>query len=228
MIGSTLLVIDDTQEDRDALQNLLCKSFKVLVAKSGKEALEMAKTLRPDAALIDVMMPEMDGISVCKLIRNEPGLKTMPVMMLSAYGDETSRTESFLWGADDFVAKPYSGRELIARILAKLNWVRQPKSEANTSVLACGNLHMDEVRLEVKIDEKKVGLTVFEFTLLKYLVENSNRVLSREKILKDIWNGQIVTQRTVDTHIYAIRKKLLGANVEIGTIHGAGYILKAL
>jgi DNA-binding response OmpR family regulator len=225
--GSTILVIDDEQENRDTLRSLLSKNFQILTASNGKEGLEIARRARPDAVIVDVQMPDVDGISVCKSIRNDPALKNMPVLMISAYGDENWRTESFIWGADDFIDKPYSGRELVARILSRLCWVREPKEMGARKVTSCGNMVVDDSKLEITVDAKPVAFTVFEFTLVKYFIENRGKVLSREKILAEVWKDEVVSERTVDTHIYTIRKKLTLWDHDLKTVHGAGYILRA-
>lgn len=225
--GNTLLVVDDEQECRETLRSLLSKHFQVLLAADGKEAIEIARRAKPDAVLVDVQMPGMDGIEVCKAIRSDSTLKSIPVMMISAYGDENWRTESFIWGADDFIAKPFSGRELVARIISRLCWTREPKEVGSSRLLTIGNLVLDSSKMEVTTNGLPLTLTVFEFGLLKYFIDNRGRVLSRDQILEEVWKDEVVSERTVDTHICAIRKKLSKWDHDIKTIHGAGYILRS-
>jgi two-component system alkaline phosphatase synthesis response regulator PhoP len=221
-----LLIIDDEQESREAFQELLSRNFEVYLASDGAQGLEVAKQVHPDVMMVDIQMEGLDGISVCKLVRRTPELKCTPIIMVSAFSDENWRTESFLWGADDFIAKPFSSSELMARILAKLCWVRQPKDELLNCVHHCGNLHLDQRKLEATIDGKIIQLTPFEFNLLKFFVSNREQILSRERLLSEVWHDSVVTHRTVDTHVYTLRKKLQCFDYEFRTIHGAGYILK--
>ncbi len=228
MQGSTLLVIDDDTDSLEMLKSLLGKSFRTLTAQSAEEGLKIARECQPDAILVDVQMSGMNGIEACKVIRKDPSLKLVPVIMISAYGDENCRTECFLWGADDFIAKPFSGRELIARVLAKLNWVRSQKGVDDNRVIRCGNLTLDETKMDVVVGDERIDLTVFEFNLLRYFLNNRDCLLSRQKIMADVWKNQVVASRAVDTHVYAIRKKLTASNLELDTVHGAGYILRSI
>lgn len=225
MRSSQILVIDDEKDFRDMLRDLLSKNFTVVEAMDGHEGLRLAKASPPSLILIDMQMAGIDGIEVCKRIRQEPALKTIPIIMISGTANEASRTESFLWGADDFIAKPFSGRELLARIMSKLSWTRQPVSKSSAQV-NIGNLILDFDRLEAKVNEQVVDLTQFEMKLLHYFVSNQDKVLSREQILTDIWRECQVTSRTVDTHVYYLRKKMSDFNYEFTTVHGAGYRLK--
>jgi DNA-binding response OmpR family regulator len=220
-----ILIIDDDVEMLATVQELLSKNFQTFTATSGTEGSELAQRERPDLMIVDLHMPDLDGIAVCKNIRRIPELRSTPVIILSAAIDENLRTESFLWGADDFVSKPVSGRELMARVMSKLNWVRQPVDE-NTSVNTLGNLRIDHRKMQVTVDDHVIELTQFEYRLLQYFLDDAETVISRERLLKDVWKDSLVASRTIDTHIYSLRKKLSDFTYMFNTVHGSGYILK--
>lgn len=143
MIGNRLLIVDDEIDTRESLESLLSKQFLVTTAENAEKALYLARSQPFDAILLDIHMPGMNGIELCKAIRRDSQLNTLPILMISASQDENLRTECFLWGADDFIAKPYSGRELVARIHAKLCWIRTPRTQEEI-VLTCGNIGLNE------------------------------------------------------------------------------------
>jgi two-component system OmpR family response regulator len=226
----TILVIDDEQAARENLKHLLSREFKVISAGSVLEGLEVAKTLKPDAILADLQMPVLDGIEFCKLSRLEETLKCTPILIVSGIADTVKRTECFLWGADDFIAKPYASGELIARLTSKLRWTRKEMAPAldDQDNLRCGNLSINEHRHEVLLGKKRVDLTNYEFKLLHRFLASPDSVLSREYLLDQVWTGSHVTVRTVDTHICTLRKKLAGFDHEFHAVHGRGYILRKI
>jgi two-component system alkaline phosphatase synthesis response regulator PhoP len=223
----TILIIDDEQSARENLQGLLSRDFRVMTASSVPEGIQIAKEINPDAILTDLQMPQMDGVEMCKLTRKDAALKNTPILIVSGVNDAHRRTECFLWGADDFIIKPYSSSELIARLFAKLRWSRQSVEEiTDGSGIICGNLSLNERRYEVLIDGNRINLTNYEFKMLKYFLTQKDTVLSRETILQNVWVGSTVTVRTVDTHVCTLRNKLQDFDHEVNSVHGRGYVLR--
>lgn len=221
-----ILIADDDTDNRRTFFDFLSPHYQIVEATNGIEAIEAARVHKPSLLLLDFQMPKVDGIDVCKMIRAIDDLKTMPIIMVSGSGDELTRTKAFLSGIDDFITKPVSSAELIARIKSKLNWVRQPASDESIQFISIGNLTIDDKKLIVAVNGQPTRLTHFEYTLLKYFIENKDCVLSRAKILEKVWNLNNVNTRTVDTHLYSLRQKLKDFDHEFETVHSAGYILK--
>jgi DNA-binding response OmpR family regulator len=176
-------------------------------------------------------MPGMDGITVCEKLRSSEITRHIPIVILSGVADVDQRIKVFLTGADDFVTKPFRIKELAARVESKLRRVREVEEgmlqpDRSPEKITCGNLTLDSSKIEVSINGKVVPLSVLEFNLLRFIVVNADRVISRETILQNVWKDAVVTDRTVDTHIACIRKKLKDFDHVISTIYGAGYILK--
>ncbi len=228
MLSEQVLVIDDDVDNLKFLSELLSRRFQVVTASDGDEGYRIARMIRPDVILLDIRMPKTDGIGVCNLIRNDNDVQNTPIIILSALNDEESRTRSFLFGADDFISKPFSNKELFARIDAKLRLFKSSieNSKEEESVIRCGNLILNHDRLMATINGKLVVLTVHEFHLLVYLVKNREKVLTRSQILQALWSDSMVTERTIDTYIAIFRKKLIGFDYAIATVHGAGYVLR--
>lgn len=221
-----ILVADDDADNRRTIFEFLSPHYAIVEATNGLEAVEAAKIHKPSLALLDFQMPKIDGIDVCKMIRTIDELQAMPVIMLSGAGDEAVRTKAFLSGIDDFIAKPVSAAELMARIKSKLNWQRQPVGNDMPAYIKVGNLTIDDKKLLVTVAGSQTRLTHFEYSLLKYFIENKDCVLSRAKILEKVWNMNNVATRTVDTHLYSLRQKLKEFDHEFETVHSAGYILR--
>jgi two-component system alkaline phosphatase synthesis response regulator PhoP len=221
----TVLVVDDEAEGREFLESVLSSRFNVLLAENGLEGLGLAKDKRPDLILLDINLPGMDGISVCAALRNDSATRHIPILMVTGNGDLESRVKAFDSGADDFIEKPYSVKELVARIHSKVR--RLSEVVTKEELITCGNLTLDLKRLEARVEGKRVELSVLEFNLLKYLVLNKESVMSRDKILAAVWPSVVVEDRTVDTRIAYLRKKLAGFDHKLSTVYGAGYILKA-
>ena len=219
-----VLIVDDEADNRELIEHILCDRFKVLSAPDGEEGLRVARVELPDLILLDITMPKLDGIAVCEALRSNEATKHIPVIMLTASSDSERRIQSFMTGADDFLSKPFRPQELIARILSKLRRVEERTGKEET--LECGNLKLDTRKIEVTIDGKVIVMSVLEFNLLKCFVLNRDRVMSRERILESVWRDSVVSDRTVDTHIVSLRKKLTDFDHGISTVYGAGYVLK--
>ena len=215
-------------EDEDSLSTLLQYNFKkegyeVEIAKDGEEALLKINDRKPDIILLDWMLPKLSGIEVCRRLRLNKNQQKIPVIMLTARGDETDKITGLDHGADDYVLKPFSLPLLFARTRALL---RRSNSSIVEEILASGNIEIDTKALRVKINHNQVHLGPTEFRLLEHFISNPGRVYSREQLLDSVWGRNIfVEARTVDVHIGRLRKilKQNGANDTIRTVRSAGY-----
>lgn len=219
-----VLIVDDEADNRDLVDQILSEKFEVVTAADGEEGLRMARAELPDLILLDITMPKLDGISVCETLRTNEATKHIPIIMLTASSDVDHRIQSFMTGADDFVPKPFRPKELVARVQSKIRRIEERSGK--DEMLTVGNLTLNMKKLEATVSGKALQLSVLEFNLLKCFVQNKDRVMSRERILESVWRDSVVSDRTVDTHIVSLRKKLEGFDHVIATVYGAGYILK--
>ena len=203
MTMAKILVVDDEIKIREIIKEYAeFEGYEVAQAEDGMQAVEMVKNQDFDIIIMDVMMPKLDGYSACKEIRK---IKQIPVIMLSARGEEYDKLFGFEIGVDDYVVKPFSPKELMARIRAVLN--RASASQRTEDVIRYEGLEINFTAREVKIDGEKVSMTPKEYDLLFYLVKNMNIALSREKLLEEVWGFDFYgDDRTVDTHIKMLRK----------------------
>lgn len=217
------LVVDDEQE----IVNLVChhlekEGLRCLEAYEGETALELARTESPDLLVLDLMLPGIDGLEICRLLRRERTTANMAIIMLTAKAEEVDRVVGLEVGADDYLVKPFSPRELVARIKAVL---RRHDSQTD-DVRRIGNLEIDESKHQVRVAGRSVELTVKEFALLCALIHANGRVLNREQILEMVWgyaNAVEIESRTVDVHIRRLREKLKVESHRIVTVKGVGY-----
>lgn len=215
-----VLIVDDEQEMIGLLKSYLQEHYDIFTANDGEEAIYVVKHHALDIVLLDIMMPKMDGITACREIRT---FSNVPILMLTAKSDEYDRVEGLRSGADDYIVKPFSPKELEARLEAAL---RRSKgfSDQNSYLYKHNELVVDTNRHIVQVDEQKVTLTRKEFQLLSLFLKNQQQVFTREQLLDQIWgldsNGTI---RTVDTHIKTLRLKLKSAGAYIRTVWGVGY-----
>jgi DNA-binding response OmpR family regulator len=224
MAKQKILVIDDEQDLVELLKfNLQKEGYEVTAAYDGFSGLEHARRM-PDAIILDLMLPEMNGLDVCRHLKRVPATAGIPILMLTAKGEEADKVVGLELGADDYLAKPFSMRELLARIKAVLR--RAAFRAGNEEVLTAGPLSLDKGKYEGKLKNKILPLTGFEFRLLWFLAENKGRVLSRRQILREISPDRITIDRTVDVHVKELRVKLGEAGDMIETIRGVGYRLK--
>ena len=223
MARKTILVVEDERDIADIIRfNLEQEGFQVLTAHDGLEAVRLVKSERPDLVVLDLMLPRMDGKEVCRLIRADERLNAIPVMMLTARAEEIDRIIGFEIGADDYLTKPFSPRELILRIKAILRRSGEPKAEA--APLKLSGMTIDPDRHQVEIGDQSIELTATEFRLLHHLAANAGRVQSRDVLLDRVWGYDFDGYaRTVDTHIRRLRKKMGPAGDLIETIRGIGY-----
>lgn len=219
-----IIVVDDDQEVLSVLSEALKTQFQVIPTASGREALQLSVREHPDLILLDVNMPEMDGFEVCRRLREQPGTRAIPIIMLTTAAGLDSRVKGLDLGADDYVCKPFHARELIARVNARM---RRKELGEEESELTMGNLRLDPKSAQVWVDGAEVHLTRIEFELLRYFLEHPGTVVDRNRLLGDLWPDAVVTNRTVDTHVANLRKKIKAFSCSLETIYGAGYILKA-
>lgn len=212
-----ILVVDDESLIRSVIKEyLLLESIEVLEAENGYEAIEIAKSNDIDLIIMDIMMPKMDGYTACREIKK---FKNVPFIMLSARSEEYDKLIGFDLGIDDYVTKPFSPKELVARIKAVTK--RQNKEE---KILKLAGIEIDDLAHEVYVDKKIVNLTPKEYDLLKYLIENKNIALSRENLLSKLWGYDFYgDDRTIDTHIKTLRSNLGPYRNLIKTVRGMGY-----
>jgi two-component system, OmpR family, phosphate regulon response regulator PhoB len=217
-----LVVEDDKNISKLVKYNLEKACFDCTVSITGEDALAVLAHQSFDLVLLDIMLPGIDGLETCRQIRQDKKLEHIPIIMLTAKGEEIDKVVGFELGADDYVVKPFSPRELILRIKAILK--RGKPVEDEIEILSVDNIVVDISRHEVRIDKEQVGLTQIEFKLLVTLMKRSGRVQSRDKLLEDVWDiASDVTTRTIDTHIKRLREKMGQKGKLIETVRGIGY-----
>ena len=218
-----ILVVDDEPDALELISyNLKAAGFDVITADDGEEALKKARAGQPALILLDVMLPEVDGLEVCKTLRRDPATAMVPIIMLTAKAAEIDRVLGLELGADDYVTKPFSPRELVLRVKALLR--RRTPTEPEPESLDFTDLKIDIPRHEVTVRGSPVDLTATEFKLLTVLAERRGRVQSREALLRDVWEyDNFIDTRTVDTHMRRLRDKLGTAAAHLDTVRGVGY-----
>jgi DNA-binding response OmpR family regulator len=218
-----ILVVDDEPEAVELVEfNLKQAGLDVVTAADGAEALRKARQAEPDLVVLDLMLPELDGLEVCKLLRRDPATSGIPVVMVTAKAAELDRILGLELGADDYITKPFSPRELVLRIKNILQRGRAAGPDPN--VHKAGELLIDTPRHLVTWRGRKVDLTATEFKLLALLAQRRGRVQSREQLLRDVWEyNNVIDTRTVDTHMRRLREKLGPAGKFLDTVRGVGY-----
>jgi phosphate regulon transcriptional regulator PhoB len=221
---TTVLVVDDEKDLVDLVQYHLEKDgMKCLEARDGETALQLARERNPDLIVLDLMLPGVDGLEVCRKLRKDPKTASVAIIMLTAKAEEVDRIVGLEMGADDYMVKPFSPRELVARVKAVL---RRGQTQDLPSVKQIGTLVVDEGKHQVLVAGKRVDLTVKEFDLLCGLMQANGRVLNREQIMERVWgysNAVDIESRTVDVHIRRLREKLGEEQKRVVTVKGVGY-----
>ena len=226
MASEKILVVDDEDHIVELISyNLINSGYSVLTANNGIDAVRIAKEDNPNLILLDLMIPGLDGYDVCKAIRSDVNTKNISIIMLSAKGEELDKILGLELGADEYITKPFSIRELLARIKAIL---RRTKSLSESEeIYRCNDMCINFERREVTILDNKIDLTLKEFELLEILVKNRGKILTRETLLDKIWGYEYVGEtRTIDVHIRYLRKKIEVDDKNprfIETIRGVGY-----
>ncbi len=216
-------MVDDEPEAVELLEfNLKKAGFDVITATDGAQAIRQARSGLPSLVVLDLMLPEIDGLEVCKMLRRDPDTTRIPIIMLTARAAEVDRIVGLELGADDYVTKPFSPRELVLRVNKVLQ--RSQLEPAQPDTFKFGDLLIDSPRHLVKWRGKRVELTKTEFKLLAVLAQRRGRVQSREQLLRDVWEyNTLIDTRTVDTHMRRLREKLGPAAKYLDTVRGVGY-----
>lgn len=217
-----LLIVDDEANIREVVREYAeFSGYEIEEAADGIEAVSLCRISDYDLIIMDIMMPKLDGFSACKEIKKE---KDIPIIMMSARGEEYDKLFGFELGIDDYVTKPFSPKELMARVNAVLNRTKASAKNDLPAVLTFGGLTIDAAGRSVSVDGQKIDLTPKEYDLLFYLVENKNIALSRDKLLQDVWGYDFFgDDRTIDTHIKNLRNNLGPYRDMIVTLRGVGY-----
>lgn len=218
-----IVVIEDEDDLRGVLEyNLRQAGHEVHATGTGADGLRLARELVPDIVLLDLILPDLSGVDVCRMLRQRGETSSIPVMMLTARGEERDRVAGFEAGAEDYLVKPFSMRELLLRI--EVIVARGKRDTVDAGAVCFGRLRFDRQAHRVWVDDRERTLTALEFRLLLTLYDNRERVQSRADLLRDVWNieGEVVT-RTVDTHVKRLREKLGTAGDYIETVRGVGY-----
>jgi two-component system phosphate regulon response regulator PhoB len=222
-VKARILVVDDEPEAVELLEfNLKKAGFEIITALDGAQAVRQARSGSPNLIVLDLMLPEIDGLEVCKMLRRDPATARIPIIMLTAKAAEVDRIVGLELGADDYVTKPFSPRELVLRVNKVLG--RGQLQQAQPDTLKFGDLLIDTPRHLVKWRGKRVDLTKTEFKLLTVLAQRRGRVQSRDQLLRDVWEyNSMIDTRTVDTHMRRLRDELGAAAKYLETVRGVGY-----
>jgi len=217
-----ILIVDDEPDVVQLIDyNLKAAGYDVVTAADGTEALDKARTASPNLIILDLMLPEVDGLDVCKVLRRDRSTAGIPIVMLTAKATETDRVLGLELGADDYVTKPFSPRELVLRVKRLLR-AEAPVDDNDT--IEVGELSVDIPRHEARVKGKSMELTATEFRLLTVLLKRRGRVQTREQLLRDVWEyDTLIDTRTVDTHMRRLREKLGPAAKYLDTVRGVGY-----
>ena len=219
-----VLVVDDEPDAVELVSfNLKAAGMEVATAGDGNEALKKARSIQPNLIILDIMLPEVDGIEICKILRRDPKTSAIPIIMLTAKAAEVDRVLGLELGADDYVTKPFSPRELLLRVKRLLRVTQTPATPAPDR-FEHKELRIDIPRHLVTVKGKPIELTATEFKLLALLAQRRGRVQSREQLLHDVWEyDSMIDTRTVDTHMRRLREKLGPASRYLDTVRGVGY-----
>ena len=221
--GRKILIIEDESDVADLLTlNLRKAGFRTSTAADGTSGLQKARDDRPDFIVLDLMLPKLSGLEVCKILKSDTATSHTPILMLTAKAEEIDRIVGLEFGADDYVTKPFSPREIVLRIRAILR-----RAERADESLNAGPISIDPARHQVRVSGKQVQLTSLEFKLLRTLMQRRGRVQDRDRLLNEVWGYEsVIDTRTVDTHVRRLREKLGKAGDAIETVRGFGYRLR--
>src|SRR6266480_2306036 len=221
--GRKILIVEDETDVADLLSlNLRKAGFRISTAADGASGLQKARDDGPDFIILDLMLPKMSGLEVCRILKSDTVTAQIPILMLTAKAEEVDRIVGLEFGADDYVTKPFSPREVVLRIRAIFRRGEKPEE-----TLQAGSITIDPARHHVRVSGKRVHLTSLEFKLLRTLIQRRGRVQERDKLLNDVWGYEsVIDTRTVDTHVRRLREKLGKAGDAIETVRGFGYRLR--
>ena len=226
--GGSVLVVEDEQDVAELLRyNLIKEGYEVVLVANGADALKRARETRPELILLDIMVPQLNGWEVCRRLKQDPETRAIPVIMVTGRVEEGDKVLGFEMGADDYVTKPFSPRELVARVRAVVRRGKSGETVDRKHHLKVGDLEIDRHRFEVTIKGQRVDLTPKEFELLATLVGTPGRVFGREELLDSVWGQDgFVEPRTVDVHVARLRAKFASARMPLAgveTVRGVGY-----
>ena len=221
-----IVVIEDERDIVELIRYNFCKEgYEVEVFTKGKEGLDYLRSYRADLVLLDILLPDLDGFEVCRRVRADDRLKAIPIIFVTAKGKEIDRILGLEIGADDYVVKPFSPRELVARVKAVLR--PQANAAERMEVVEAGSLRLDARTQDVTVRGRPVAISTLEFKLLHFLASNPRQIFSRDRLLDEVWgHDRFVTPRTVDVHIRCLREKIESQASKprfIQTVRGAGY-----
>ena len=217
----TILVVDDELENCRALQDLLSEEYEVKIARDGVEALRLIEEIKPDLVLLDIIMPKMDGLQTCLRLRQSEATRSLPVIFLTSKNEPSTEIFGLELGADDFIAKPFNKDVLKARIKKRLEGLAVSVGETT----ALGDFKVHWSRQEASHGDTFIPLTAKESSMLRLFVENPGRVLTRDLILERVWTETYITDRTIDSHVKELRKKIPPLSKMLKTVYGTGYRL---
>lgn len=223
-----VLIIEDERDIAELISyNLERARFDTLILASGRKIIPRAREYRPNLILLDLMLPDLDGLELCKQLKKDKQLFNIPIIMVTAMGGETDRILGLELGADDYIVKPFSPRELVLRVKAVLLRVYPDETAVTDTILHIGPVELDSLKHLVHVGRKRVKLTMTEFRLLHELMSHAGMVRTREILLENVWGYSFSGyDRTIDTHIRRLRKKLGTASSYIETVRGLGYLFK--
>jgi DNA-binding response OmpR family regulator len=227
MPKKVLIIEDDPDTSSLVAQYLTREGYSVGVAADGVKGLRQIKENFPDLLILDVILPEMDGFEVCRKLRGDPATSRLPILMLTALGEESDKVVGLELGTDDYVTKPFSPKELMARVKGLLRRYEHREAGTFSSLHKYGPLILDEAGQYVEVDGKGIRLTAKEFALLAQLIKRKGRLLTRQMLLETVWGYEShVTTRTIEVHIHGLREKIPFLTKAIQTVVSAGYKLK--
>lgn len=221
-----VLIIDDEPSIRELLAEIISEKYQSLLAPNGTDGIAVAKLKKPKAIILDLLMPGIDGIEVCRRLRSEPETADIRIIMLTAVNDVEQRIAAFSAGADDYVAKPVHPEELLARLDSKIRRVREsPELRTPHNIHFGLNNHyfLDYERHKIKINDRAISLGAIEFRILSSLLNQSGKIVKRQELIDLVWEKEAGTERTLAPHITSLRKKLKSSKVELKTVYGVGY-----
>jgi DNA-binding response OmpR family regulator len=219
-----VLIVDDEAEIREFLGEVLSTNYQTIFAKNGAEALELAEDRAPAAVILDMVMPGGSGLDVVRALRRNPKTEMIPVLMLTASDDTANRIDCYSSGADDFIAKPFHPTELLSRVASKINRTRR-RSNVESHKIQLGDLSMDLINHRVEASGQEIPLGFIEFKILHCLMKNQGQMVDRQVLNDFVWGQELPSERAMDPHITALRKKLAASSIELKTIYGKGYSL---
>lgn len=223
MQKSKVLMIEDNPDTLKFLSHILAAEFEVFTAENAVTGIEIARNQQPDLILMDVMLPHLNGLDACQLLRKDPKTSSIPIIIVSAKNRSADITTGLDIGADDYISKPFDAKELIARVKARLRI--SEKQRLQSDQISVGELSIDVTNRIVKFAGKQVELTLTEFDIIRCLAQSAGEVVSRKKIIEFVWSRskKEINDRTIDVHIRSIRKKIPEIGTHLTSVYGVGY-----